>query len=130
MDPPEALRILRALEIALHAPEIRSDPGRLGPLLHPAFTEIGRSGKQFTRSEVLAEFVDAFPTYRVWAQDFAVAILSEQLVLLTYRSAHVTSGECLERHTLRTSLWQLTETGWRMRFHQGTPCEPFARNAT
>ena len=129
MNTAAILRILRALEVALHTPEVRSDRHRLGPLLHPDFREIGRSGAQYARADVLAEFAEAPPTYRVWSQDFAVELLSEHIALLTYRTAHIGEGERLERHTMRTSLWQLTESGWQMRFHQGTPCDAFARAA-
>jgi hypothetical protein len=36
----------------------------------------------------------------------------------------------LERHTLRTSLWQSTGQGWQLRFHQGSPVAAFEKHAT
>jgi hypothetical protein len=59
------------------------------------------------------------------SQDFEHEQLAAGLALLTYRSAHVKAGGAIERHTLRASLWELTEIGWQLRFHQGTPTEAF-----
>jgi hypothetical protein len=127
MNTPALLSTLRALELALHTAEVRADIHRLGSLLHPHFREFGRSGDRYDRADVLREFAGAPPSYRVWSQDFALDLLSEQVALLTYRSAHVTEDGRLERHALRASLWQRTDSGWQMRFHQGTPCGAFAR---
>jgi hypothetical protein len=125
--PPVLLDTLKALETSLHDPEVRRSAERLGALLHPAFRELGRSGREYTREEVLAEFSGGAPEFVIWAQDFSLEVLSESLALLTYRSAHVADGGALERHTLRASLWQRTEEGWKMRFHQGTPTAAFEK---
>jgi hypothetical protein len=121
------LDTLRELEVRLHEPAVRGDPEQLGALLHPAFREFGRSGAQYSRDATLAEFVDVAQPYRIWSQDFVAEPLAEGLVLLTYRSAHVDDAGGLDRHTLRTSLWQRTDHGWQLRFHQGTPTEPFTK---
>ena len=52
------------------------------------------------------------------AQGSASEVLSEDLALLTCRSAHFGESGELQRHTYRASHWQLTESGWRIRFHQ------------
>jgi hypothetical protein len=70
MEASGLLATLRELEIALHQPEVRSDPERLGALLHPQFREVGRSGAEYTRAAVLQEFEAAVQAYRVWSQDF------------------------------------------------------------
>ena len=128
MDREALLHTLRTLEIALHQPDVRADAIRFGHLLHPCFREFGRSGREYSRDEVLAEFAHGPPAYEVFSQDYRLEQLAPTLALLTYRSAHVAVGGALERHTLRMSLWQLTETGWQMRFHQGTPTQAFARS--
>ena len=79
---------------------------------------------------MLAEFADRSQAYEVWAQDFRVVSLSDVVTLLTYKSAHVTREGKLEHHTNRSSLWQLTQNGWRLRFHQGTPAETVLKDAT
>jgi hypothetical protein len=123
------LATLRALEVARHQPAVRGDRARLDALLHPAFREFGRSGAIYTRDAILAEFADEAPPYTIWAQDFVAESVGEKLALLTYRSAHVDGSGGLDRHTNRMSLWQHTERGWQMRFHQGTPTAPFAITA-
>ena len=127
MSVPPLLETLRALEVALHQPAIRSDPPALGGLLHPGFREFGRSGASYTRAEVLAEFSGNAP-YLIWAQDFALDELAPDIALLTYRSAHVAPDGSLEAHALRSSIWQRTADGWKMRFHQGTPAAAFERS--
>lgn len=130
MEAAALLAMLRELEIALHQPSVRSDPVKLGALLHPQFREFGRSGREYTRAGVLEEFHANPQSYQVWSQDFQAEELAPGAALLTYRSAHIGAGGTLERHTLRASVWQLTPSGWKMRFHQGTPTGEFEKQAT
>jgi len=123
------LATLRGLEVELHQPAVRSDAVKLGALLHPQFREFGRSGAEYTRAAVLREFPANPQSYQVWSQDFQVEELAPGTALLTYRSAHVGAGDALERHALRASVWQLTPSGWKMRFHQGTPTREFEKHA-
>jgi hypothetical protein len=130
VNPEALLEKLRAYETELHRPEVRCDAEVLGRLLHPQFREFGRSGRIYERSEVLAEFAVAPSEFEILAQDFKVLSLSDSSALLTYRSAHVRPGGQLDRHTNRASVWRLTDVGWQLIFHQGTPTEGFERNAT
>jgi hypothetical protein len=100
----------------------------MSALLHPAFREFGRSGKTYTRDEVLSEFTGSPQSYSVWAQDFLIDEIGDGAALLTNRSAHINPADELDRHTLKSSLWLLTPCGWKMRFHQGTPTEAFAKH--
>jgi hypothetical protein len=126
----ELLRKLRDLEVALHQRLTRGDAVRLRELLHPRFREIGRSGREYSRDDVLAELVDQPQACEILSEDYRLDQLSERLALLTYRSAHVAADGALERHSLRSSLWELTEGGgWQLRFHQGTPTEPLEASA-
>lgn len=36
---------------------------------------------------------------------------------------HRDAGGVLYRRTLRASVWQRTDSGWQMRFHQGAPTD-------
>ena len=113
---------LQALEAELHLLETRQNRTRLEQLLHPDFVEFARSGRHYSRSEVLEEFSSGGATMEaVHAENYKLAELSDGIVLLTYWSAHKRSDGELYRRTLRSSLWVTTEAGWRMRFHQGTP---------
>lgn len=86
-------------------------------LLDPDFTEIGQSGRLWTRDEILA----ALPTAD--QSDFAAAELTERQVrelapdcyLLTYA---VRIGD---RRSLRSSIWRNRDGQLRLIFNQGTP---------
>lgn len=126
----DVLRTLKKLEIELHREAVRSDPGRLEELLHPDFREFARSGRRYSRDEVLAEFTsgeERLPS--VLSEDFEVTRLSERIAMLTYTSAHADGSGRPYRHTLRSSTWVRTPGGWRMRFHQGTPVDEPTRAA-
>jgi hypothetical protein len=123
------LSILTALECELHEPRVRQDRARLEELLHPGFSEFGRSGNAYTKSEIIALLLSEQEAILVHAQDFHVQPLAEGVALLTYKSAHVTSGGGLERQSLRSSVWKLGASGWQILFHQGTPTTGFARDA-
>jgi len=130
MSTEGLLEKLRAQEVELHRPDVRGDAAALNRLLHPRFREFARSGRSYERPEVLAEFSVAPTDFEIWAQDFQVLSLSDTIALLTYRSAHARPDGELERHTNRASLWWLTQAGWQLAFHQGTPAERFPRHAT
>lgn len=127
MAGPGLLDVLRELEVTLHKPKVRSDPAKISQLLHLSFREFGRSGTEYTREHVLRQFAGVTEADRIWSQDFSVDELAPGLALLTYRSAHIDAAGVLSRHTNRASLWQLSPTGWKMRFHQGTPTREFEK---
>jgi len=117
MNPRDALldEHLIALERELLEPSSRSNPHRVAALLHADFAEIGRSGRRWTRDEVVA----ALPTQR-----------SRAISMLDARVEHVAPGVALvhyvshdastDRSTMRSSLWVQQDDAWRLRFHQGT----------
>jgi hypothetical protein len=123
------LEQLRQFETELHRSATRRNQARLQALLHPDFEEFGRSGRRYSRDEVLREFVTKEELAPVHAQDFQLKEINEGVALLIYRSAHVDSVGNLYRHTLRSSLWVQAASGWKMRFHQGTPTVAFDRSA-
>ena len=59
-----------------------------------------------------------------------IKIVGGLYLLLTYRSAHVEANQTLSRFSRRASLWRLTDLGWQMIYHQGTPTDAFDREAT
>jgi hypothetical protein len=130
MATDDLLQHLRDLEVALHQSDVRRDPARVDELLHELFTEFGRSGRIYSRADILEFLRVEVPAGPVWSQDFTVAEISEGTALLTYKSASIDADGELVRHTLRSSLWQRTARGWQMRFHQGTPTDAFAKSVT
>lgn len=109
---PEA--IVEALERELLLPETRADMGRTGVLLHPDFTEIGSSGRIWTRDAMMM-VLEENPDGPIELEMLGADRLGEGTVLLTYRS-YARSGTAL-----RSSLWVHDGAQWRRRFHQGTP---------
>ena len=105
---------LHRLEAALANRDAGAVSGGLAALIPDDFLEFGASGRQWTSVEVRAMLEagpDALPPLPL--EDFAVAQLAPDLVLVTYRLAG-------ERPSLRSSIWVRRDGRWVMRFHQGT----------
>ncbi|NYE37048.1 ribonuclease HI [Nocardioides cavernae] len=101
-----------ALERSLLTDGVRSDRAAVAALLHPDWQEVGRSGRLWTRDDVLAEIGPIEP---VRLEVVTVDRLGPDTILLVWRA--VADG----RSTLRSSLWLRSGEQWQQRFHQGTP---------
>ncbi len=106
---------LRELELSLvHSGTSNSaDPAML---LADNFIEFGSSGRVYNKSQALVAM-------RAQSRDldisqFDLKPLSSDLALVTYRARHDGKHPV---DTLRSSLWQKSEDGWKILFHQGTP---------
>ena len=118
----EILQTVKQLEVELHQLATRRNSSRMQTLLHDDFEEFGRSGRRYTRREVLNEFASEDAVLPVvHAESIEVIQLAERVALVTYVSAHVDDSGMAHRHTLRSSVWVYSRHGWQMRFHQGTP---------
>ena len=114
---------LTALEESLWRSASRFDRAWMERVLHPGFHEFGRSGRRWTRDEILD--MPAVDVDVVWPPgDLAVGLVAPGVALLTYV---VTDAD--GNASNRSSLW-LQEpavedsdptSGWRLRFHQGGP---------
>ena len=110
---PSDIEHVVALERSLLTDAVRADPSAVAALLHPDWYEIGRSGRLWTRPELLAAIgVLAEP---VTVDVVQVDRLGEDAILLSWRS------QGADGSTLRTSLWVRSGGDWVQRFHQGTP---------
>lgn len=118
---PDLLQEITALEVELHHPGTRLSAGRLQQLLHPDFHEVGRSGTRYDRDTVIAFLANQDELPDVVSDAFALTALSPDVVLLTYRSARSKASAPSSHHTLRSSVWCRVNTGWQLRYHQGTP---------
>ncbi|WDO05127.1 DUF4440 domain-containing protein [Streptomyces murinus] len=103
-------------EMLLLDPEVRAVPARVLELLDPEFTEFGASGRRWDRDSILTVTSGGSVSAEspVEVSDMSGVLLAPGVVHLTYFADH--QG----RRAWRSSLWRLTETGWRMYFHQGT----------
>lgn len=105
---------LRMLEGQLLDAEFRRERGRVEALLDGEFLEFGSSGRMWAREEIL-QLLATEGSYEPPAiEEFRVRRISADAALVTYRAVGCS------RTTLRSSLWTLGESGWRMVFHQGT----------
>jgi ribonuclease HI len=100
-----------AMERALLSDEVRSDRAAVAALLHPDWQEIGRSGRLWTREDVLDVIGPMDP---VDVEVISTSRLGPDTILLLWR----TSTD--ERSTLRSTLWVRSGGQWQARFHQGT----------
>lgn len=114
------LQNLQALEVELHHPGVNCSRERLEQLLHPEFNEVGRSGRPYNRETVVSFLSTVRAQPAIVSEAFAVVPLGPEAALLTYRSAQIEKETGLTRHTLRSSVWLETSTGWQLRYHQGT----------
>jgi hypothetical protein len=126
----DTFQILRKLEVSLHQPELRSDRDQVDRLLHESFFEFGRSGQMYTKAEILEVLSAESSEEAIYSGDYSLTMIEDGVALLTYKSAQINAHGELSRHTLRSSLWQYTEPGWQMRFHQGTATNAFEKPAS
>lgn len=110
-EPSDEERVV-ALERDLLTDDVRSDPAAVAAMLHPDWAEIGRSGRLWTREEMLSTVAPL--TEPVTLDTVTVSRVDETTILLLWRA--VTD----QRSTLRSSLWVRESGTWRQRFHQGT----------
>ncbi|OCO98883.1 MULTISPECIES: DUF4440 domain-containing protein [unclassified Ensifer] len=118
---------IRALEEALHRPEVRGSRAALEDLLAEGFVEFGASDTVYHRAEIIDLLVqeDDADDAELRTGDYRLTPISSDAVSLTYRTHRIeTDGS--ERHALRSSIWKWSGTRWQMLFHQGTITKPFA----
>lgn len=119
--PDRLLAWLQALEMELHHPGVPCTRERLEQLLHPAFHEVGRSGRRYDRAAVIG-FLASHPSLPVVeSRDFSLERLGEGLALLTFESRRRHADGSESHPTRRASLWVHDADGWQLRYHQGTP---------
>ena len=121
MENDDLLATLRTLERKLHRVDQSTPVAQIEALLHPDFEEFGRSGRRYSRADIVDELMSVAVHRNVVSGEYAVRRVADGLALLTYRSAHRRKSGALHRQSLRSSLWQKTAAGWQMLFHQGTP---------
>lgn len=109
--------ILKSLEESLWKSETRFNLSHQEKVFAPDFFEFGRSGRTYTREQMIRTTPEPIAA-KLPLQNFTVHILDSNNVLVTYISE--VQYEELEKAN-RCSVWSRTQTGWQLRFHQGTP---------
>lgn len=109
---------LKRREPIFHRPEFGTTQTDFENMMHADFWEIGASGRRYSRDYVLAELErrHQHPTEDIWeTTGFHCRMLAPDVYLLTYMLI-----QDKIRKTRRATLWQRTEVGWKIMFHQGT----------
>jgi hypothetical protein len=110
--------MLRRLEESLWRPDVRFSAAKMKELLADDFVEIGASGRIYDRAATLAAPATPFEAELPLA-DFVVHALTLDIAHVIYSSVVTQAGRV--RRARRSSIWSRTRSGWRLRFHQGTP---------
>ena len=105
---------VRTAEEELLTSAARHNQSRLRELLHPDFVEIGRSGRRWTRDEIVAALADEDDRPTTHTDEWEFVGLGPDLTLATYI---VRNADGDSRHS---SIWAREEGRLQMRFHQGT----------
>ncbi|WP_299037716.1 nuclear transport factor 2 family protein [uncultured Pseudokineococcus sp.] len=117
MDARELDEVV-ALERELLEPVVRGCRQRLEALLDEDFTEVGASGRSWTRASVVEALLAERAAGPAPLDDVRAVALGEEVVLVTYLSDRPT------RPVRRSSVWHRRDRAWRLRHHQGTPLPP------
>ena len=105
-----------ARELELLIPATRRSRARLDELLAPEFSEIGASGRVWTRAAMIAALTEDDDDVRepVPVVEVTGRRVGPDLVLLSYLS------DPEGRAARRSSLWRRSGGSWRILHHQGT----------
>ena len=110
-----------ALENAIWSAASGYDRAAIERLLAPDFFELARSGRRYTREELLTDTSEGRPSehrlHRLESREIGPGV-----ALVTYTSETRYPDEV--QWAARSTLWAETPGGWQARFHQGTPLPP------
>ena len=116
------LDLFRDLEEKLLQQETRNSSGEVASLLHSDFFEFGGSGTVWNRQQTIDRLAQELPIERSLT-DLSVRSLAADVMLVTYRAVGRDLAGGKEWHSLRSSIWKLTDGRWQVIFHQGTPTQ-------
>src|SRR5262249_1544706 len=117
---PRMLDLFRDLEEKLLHQEIRNSPSEVATLLHPDFFELGQSGTVWSRQQTIDRLAQD-PPMEGSLTDLSVRPIAADVTLVTYRAVGRDPASGNEWHSLRSSVWKLTDGRWQVIFHLGTP---------
>ncbi len=112
-----ALRALKAREPIFHRPELGTSRADFEAQTAADFWEVGASGRRYDRAYVLATLEERWsrPHDDPWeTSEFHCRELAQDTYALTYTLKQ------RERVTRRLTIWQRTDGGWLILYHQGT----------
>lgn len=105
-----------ACELELLDPACRSDPGRVGSLLADDFVEIGKSGRVWSRDDVVTALTRSPGMDGIAIGPMQARQIGAGHVLVRYTTRHDGGPGTVHR----SGWWRKTTSGWRCWFHQAT----------
>ena len=118
--------ILVEQEVELHQYEIRQSRSDIERLIHPSFSEVGKSGISYDFASIIKMMSSEEPSdVRIHSQNYECIQLELSVQLLKYESALVAASGEISDFAKRCSIWVFTGTCWQLKYHQGTPCPAF-----
>jgi hypothetical protein len=109
---------LRSLEPIFHRSAFGINVDDFARMMAPDYWEVGASGRRYSRDSIL-RYLEEHPPVDAQAaewvcSDFGLRLLGPTTYLLTYTLDQV------GRVTRRATIWQQTDRGWQILYHQGT----------
>lgn len=118
--------ILVEQEVELHQYEVRKNRADIERLIHPSFTEVGKSGNSFNFLSIIEMMSSQKPSNsHVHSQHYECIQIEPSVYLLKYESALVKESGEVSDYAKRCSIWVFTASSWQLMYHQGTPCAAF-----
>lgn len=114
MKEQELKAHLKELEEKLLSDEVRTNSQEIRKYLSEDFFEFGSSGNVWCREDCLDK--NGIGVRDASVLNFTMHLLADDIALATYQL----DDRTLSNHTLRSSIWKLTDGHWKMFFHQGT----------
>jgi hypothetical protein len=118
---------LLSLEEQILDPEVRRSRDKVAYLLADSFVEIGASGRQYDKPQILEMLAGEHlggPPARQEIQDFSARWIAADVAMTLYRIVRRSPSDGTAAHSLRSSTWKIFDGRWQMIFHQGTPTAP------
>jgi len=113
--------LLAGLEAEIHHPGRPCTRQRLEQLLAPAFYEVGRSGAQYSREQVITFWLDRGAMTSVMPFNHRVHQVSSDVAILSYETDEGGRQGTRSNPARRASVWRHGEGGWQLIYHQATP---------
>ncbi len=117
------LELFRNLETKLHKKEVRNSPDLVSELLSDDFIEFGSSGLVYDKNTTIKSLTKEEIDFEITVENFRVKKLSENIVLVNYKTSKLNPNTSTRFESLRTSIWKLIAGKWQLIFHQGTRIE-------
>ena len=116
--PMSTTDLLIKLEKELQTAASRSSRERLNSLLSDNFIEIGSSGIIRDKNQTIDLLLNS-KAYDIQAMNFRLTPLSPDTMQLIYSTQEISTTQT-HRKAIRSSIWKLHNTNWKIIFHQAT----------